>query len=397
MPMPALNIMATQETVRNSGSSPSAPRWILPYRLAASHRANTTKPEAASMKAQPPLWISPLSALAETSSSESVQTAPQRTIARVSAALTPITTRSVCGRPRPGSPVSEPGSGPAVSLSLSWSCVTGGTFHRADAAAYALPAMPLPRQTRYSPLPQHASVSLRARSSPAVVRVRCPGTRGAAILLPMTTDTEGSPRRTGAAPGQDGEDPARRVGRYGGEHLARLALIEELQRQGMTLAAIERYLSRLPADLTVRELALQRAVVASWAPDTVETVPRAELERRAGRELSEEDLRRLAAVGVAEPDGDAFRVDTGLLRLGVELLDVPLAQETVRAARAVLVEHSRAAARALSELLRDAVAEQDARDVRSLSAHMHPLVVQALLTSFQRSLREELREWLDEQ
>ncbi|MBM7090372.1 MerR family transcriptional regulator [Streptomyces sp. NPDC012461] len=246
----------------------------------------------------------------------------------------------------------------------------------------------------------------------------------------MTTDTEGSPRRTGAAPGQDGEEPAltvgelaaragvtvrtvrfygtrgllpppalgpRRVGRYGGEHLARLALIEELQRQGMTLAAIERYLSRLPADLTVRELALQRAVVASWAPDTVETVPRAELERRAGRELSEEDLRRLAAVGVAEPDGDAFRVDTGLLRLGVELLDVPLAQETVRAARAVLVEHSRAAARALSELLRDAVAEQDARDVRSLSAHMHPLVVQALLTSFQRSLREELREWLDEQ
>ena len=32
----------------------------------------------------------------------------------------------------------------------------------------------------------------------------------------------------------------RRVGRYGRGHLARLALIEELQRQGMTLAAIER-------------------------------------------------------------------------------------------------------------------------------------------------------------
>jgi hypothetical protein len=26
---------------------------------------------------------------------------------------------------------------------------------------------------------------------------------------------------------------------------------------------------------------------------------------------------------------------------------------------------------------------------------MHPLVVQALLTTFQRSLREELRQWLD--
>jgi hypothetical protein len=26
---------------------------------------------------------------------------------------------------------------------------------------------------------------------------------------------------------------------------------------------------------------------------------------------------------------------------------------------------------------------------------MHPIVVQALLTTFQRSLRDELREWLD--
>ncbi|MGA5412917.1 MerR family transcriptional regulator [Streptomyces pseudogriseolus] len=193
----------------------------------------------------------------------------------------------------------------------------------------------------------------------------------------------------------------RRVGRYGREHLARLELIEELQSRGMTLAAIERYLGQLPPDLSVRDLAVQRAVVASWAPGTVETVSRAELERRAGRALGEEELRRLAAMGVAERAGDAdeelFRVDAGLLRLGVELLDVPLSHESVLAARAVLTEHSRAAARELSRLLRDAVADKDARDVRSLSARMHPLVVQALLTTFQRSLKEELREWLDEE
>jgi hypothetical protein len=40
------------------------------------------------------------------------------------------------------------------------------------------------------------------------------------------------------------------------------------------------------------------------------------------------------------------------------------------------------------------VAERDAQDVKSLSARMHPLVVQALLTTFQRSLREELGQWL---
>ncbi|MDT6987185.1 MerR family transcriptional regulator [Streptomyces lusitanus] len=192
----------------------------------------------------------------------------------------------------------------------------------------------------------------------------------------------------------------RRVGRYGREHLARLELIEELQSRGMTLAAIERYLAQLPPDLSVRDLAVQRAVVASWAPGTVETVSRAELERRAGRALGAEELRRLAAMDVVERAGDAdeelFRVDAGLLRLGVELLDVPLSHESVLAARAVLTEHSRAAARELSRLLRDAVADKDARDVRSLSARMHPLVVQALLTTFQRSLKEELREWLDE-
>ncbi|GHH95164.1 MerR family transcriptional regulator [Streptomyces capillispiralis] len=188
----------------------------------------------------------------------------------------------------------------------------------------------------------------------------------------------------------------RRVGHYGREHLARLALIEELQRQGMTLAAIERYLGRLPADLSVRELGIQRAVVASWAPDTTETVTRGELDRRAGRPLTDEEVGRLVAMDVVRRDGDGFGVDAGLLRLGVELLDVPLSQETILAARTALVEHSRAAAHELSRLLRDAVAERDARDVRSLSARMHPLVVQALLTAFQRSLKEELREWLDD-
>ncbi|WP_328836099.1 MerR family transcriptional regulator [Streptomyces europaeiscabiei] len=188
----------------------------------------------------------------------------------------------------------------------------------------------------------------------------------------------------------------RRVGHYGPDHLARLALIEELQRQGMTLAAIERYLRQLPPDLTPRDLALQRAVVASWAPDAVETVTREEFDRLAGRPLGEVEVERLVAMGVVERDGDGVRVDPGLLRLGVELLDVPLSEESILAARTVLVEHSRAAAHELSRLFRDAVAERDPQAVKSLSAHMQPLVVQALLTAFQRSLTEELREWLAE-
>ncbi|MEV7289937.1 MerR family transcriptional regulator [Streptomyces sp. NPDC093252] len=185
----------------------------------------------------------------------------------------------------------------------------------------------------------------------------------------------------------------RRVGRYGRTHLARLALIEELRHQGLTLAAIERYLRRLPDGLSADDLAVHRAVVASWAPDVQETVERAELERRAGRALGSPELERLAAMGVVAAEGTGFRVDAGLLRLGVELLDVPLSPEAIVAARTVLIEHSRAAARELSGLLRAEVAERDSEAVRSLSAEMQPIVVQALLTAFQRSLREELRAW----
>lgn len=199
----------------------------------------------------------------------------------------------------------------------------------------------------------------------------------------------------------------RRVGHYGREHLSRLALIEELQHQGMTLAAIERYLEQLPPDLSAHDLAIHRAVVASWAPDAAEDMARAELERRAGRALSDEDVDRLAAMGVVgrAADSDQLRVDTALLRLGVQLLDVPIAHETILASRTVLMEHARSAAHELSRLFRDEVGdacrerESDPEHVaamRSLSAHMQPMVVQALVTAFQRSLKEELREWLKE-
>lgn len=188
----------------------------------------------------------------------------------------------------------------------------------------------------------------------------------------------------------------RRVGHYGQEHLARLALIEELQHQGMTLAAIERYMEQLPPDLSHHDLAIHRAVVASWAPDTVETVTPTELQRRAGRPLGEDDIERLAAMNVVRPDEGSYRVDPGLLRLAVQLLDVPLSQEVILAARKVLIAHSRAAAHELSQLFRGEVSERDEEDVKSLSAHMQPLVVQALLTTFQRSLKDEVHQWLSD-
>jgi DNA-binding transcriptional MerR regulator len=195
----------------------------------------------------------------------------------------------------------------------------------------------------------------------------------------------------------------RRVGRYGPHHLSRLALIEELQSQGMTLAAIERYLQRLPEDASPHELAIHRAMVASWMPDSVDEASREQLERRLGRELTDEDLKRLEAMSVLEATDDpaVFYVDPGLLHLGTRLLDVPVSQETILAAREVMLEHTRSAARELSRLFKDEIwapyreREADPDQVermRSLSAHMQPMVVQALVTAFQRSMKEELRD-----
>ena len=59
--MPALNIIAIHDTVRNSGCSSSRPSRMRPKRLNASHSAKTTKPVAARMKPQPPPRMTPLS------------------------------------------------------------------------------------------------------------------------------------------------------------------------------------------------------------------------------------------------------------------------------------------------------------------------------------------------
>jgi len=193
----------------------------------------------------------------------------------------------------------------------------------------------------------------------------------------------------------------RRVGLYGPAHLDRLELIEELQRQGLTLAAIERYLAQLPEDISSLDLAIHRALVASWTPETAEEAHRGQLERRAGRALSDADVDRLAAMGALHrtDDPDVFKIDPGLLPLGVRVLDVPIPLETLVAARAVVRLHSQATAHDLHRLFRETVwkpyresdpAPEELERMKLLADQIQPMVVQALVTAFQRSLAEEL-------
>ncbi|GAA2748386.1 MULTISPECIES: MerR family transcriptional regulator [Kitasatospora] len=193
----------------------------------------------------------------------------------------------------------------------------------------------------------------------------------------------------------------RRVGLYGPEHLGRLELIEELQRQGLTLAAIERYLAQLPEDINSLDLAIHRALVASWTPETAEETTREQVERRVGRPLSDEDLDRLAAMGALHrtADPEVFKTDPGLLPLGLRIMDVPIPLETLVAARAVVRLHSQATAHDLHRLFRETVwkpylesapAPQELERMKALADGIQPVVVQALVTAFQRSLADEL-------
>ncbi|MYR26223.1 MULTISPECIES: MerR family transcriptional regulator [unclassified Streptomyces] len=232
----------------------------------------------------------------------------------------------------------------------------------------ATPGAPEPEERR-----TYTVDELAARAGLTVRTVRFYATRG---LLP--------PPRIGP----------RRVGLYGPGHLARLALVDDLRRQGLTLAAIERYVARLPEETTAYELAIHRAMVASWLPDAAVECGRAEAEERIGRSLGADELGRLAAMGVLTPvpgAGERYVLDTVLVGLAVRLLDLPMSREAIASAREVLLRNAARTAHELSEVFRGEVGVREAGEARSLSAHMQPLVLQALLTAFQRSLNAELR------
>lgn len=77
MPIPALNIMAIQDTVRNSGSSSSRPSGMLPNRPSAIHSTNSTKPEAASVNSHPVLVITQPSASPDADANAAVSMNPR--------------------------------------------------------------------------------------------------------------------------------------------------------------------------------------------------------------------------------------------------------------------------------------------------------------------------------
>ena len=89
-----------------------------------------------------------------------------------------------------------------------------------------------------------------------------------------------------------------RSGYYSSDHVARLELVQELQAHGFTLAAIEQYVAGIPDGASPGDIALRRSMLAPWHSDRPVTLDRAELDLRADRALSEDEMDILVALGV---------------------------------------------------------------------------------------------------
>jgi DNA-binding transcriptional MerR regulator len=194
-----------------------------------------------------------------------------------------------------------------------------------------------------------------------------------------------------------------RTGLYGPDHVARLELVSELTALGFTLAAIEGHLERLPDTAGAAELALQRALLTPWVPEQIEELDRAELDRRAGRPLRDDDVDALEGLGVVTRiEGDRIRLHgSGTLGGGLAVLDSGLPMDVWRRAHALIEQHTTALAEDLMKMFQDDVlqpyrdrgrpADERTRLAEAFS-QLKPITVRGVVTAFGRAVNRTIRE-----
>lgn len=194
-----------------------------------------------------------------------------------------------------------------------------------------------------------------------------------------------------------------RTGLYGAEHLARLELVRELQSLGLTLASIEKHLQKIPLDAPAEDLALQRALLSPWAPERPEDLDRHELDRRVGRHLDDDLLKRLEALGVVESisDGSVRVVSPALVGISAELAALPMPLDTLVASYEAVDRHTTALAAELQRVFQDTVvrpyreggrAPEERERLMDMAGKLKPLMIQSLVTSFQRAVDKAIRQ-----
>lgn len=142
---------------------------------------------------------------------------------------------------------------------------------------------------------------------------------------------------------------------YHREHVARFELLQELQGHGLSLAAIEKFFEGIPADATPEQIALHRATLRPLAPAEPTVLSRRQLERQAGRRLSDEEVDRLLALGaITRLDGD-YSVSEGRMRAALAMIDRGIPTAIALDFDEIYRRHSKAMAHELETLFRESL------------------------------------------
>jgi DNA-binding transcriptional MerR regulator len=189
-----------------------------------------------------------------------------------------------------------------------------------------------------------------------------------------------------------------RTGYYGGEHLARIELIRELQADGFNLESIRRLLQG--AGGSSREvLDFTRAIRAPFEEEEPEIVTTEELAGGWGPDADPALVRRAEGLGLIRPLGDgrfeAF--SPRLQRAGVELARLGVPPERALDVVEKVRRHAQGVARTFTEVfLRDVWTPFDEAgrpeerwpEVRDALERLRPLASEALLAIFQLAMTE---------
>ncbi|MGN6252828.1 MAG: MerR family transcriptional regulator [Marmoricola sp.] len=193
--------------------------------------------------------------------------------------------------------------------------------------------------------------------------------------------------------------PPERRGRmayYGPAHRARLELIRALQDHGFTLAAIEKYLARLPEDASVEDLAVQRAMMTSWTAERRESLTRRQVEARAGRSLSDAEVENLVTVRGLRRDGDRFEV-LAPFDSAVRTLDLDIPVDAFVKASEAISRHMEELADELTRVVRDEVVApfreqehtaEDAARFEQTFSQLRQLTLEGVVAGFQHAANE---------
>ena len=183
-----------------------------------------------------------------------------------------------------------------------------------------------------------------------------------------------------------------RMAYFSESHRARIGLIQVMQEQGLSLAAIEQHLVHLPKDASVAEIELRRAVFTSWAPLPKAPADHTELERRAGRRLSQADVEKLERLGTIRTTSQGYETRP-TFDVGVGLLDLDIPFDSLEAAGEAIRGHMAALARELREIMRALVlgpmrennADLDSAEFTRTLRQLSSLTLDAVVANFQEA------------